>query len=392
MKNKTKKFGDRKKIKVAFIGRTYLTRTSRDKIIELSKFRDIDLTLFIPWKWKNILGSFIFQKNEEENYKIIPLNIFFKGHGGIYFYHLLFRELNNLRPDIIHLEEDPRTLVAFQTILIKKLFHPKSKIIILTQQNIYNEEIYPPFSFFRKFNLKNVDLILCGNKDGQKIIREEFNKSSVVLTQLGINLKRYKKINTTNLKKKLKLKGFVIGFVGRLVEEKGLSTLIEAVSKIRENFSILFVGEGNFRKDLVKQAENLKIKNKLFFTGAVKHHEVPYYLNCMDVLVLSSITTKRCKEQFGHVLIEAMACSVPVIGSNSGEIPNVIANAGLIFKEKNVEDLKNKLEMLIKNNKLRKELIKKGKERVLEYYTNKKIALKTYKLYKYLIKRNNKSD
>jgi glycosyltransferase involved in cell wall biosynthesis len=101
----------------------------------------------------------------------------------------------------------------------------------------------------------------------------------------------------------------------------------------------------------------------------------------MDCLVLPSRTTKKWKEQFGRVLIEAMACEVPVIGSDSGEIPNVIGESGLIFKEGDVDDLASKLKLLITNMDLRVELAGKGRQRVLKHFTQEKVAKETYKIY-----------
>jgi len=84
---------------------------------------------------------------------------------------------------------------------------------------------------------------------------------------------------------------------------------------------------------------------------------------------------------FGYVLIEAMACGVPVIGSTSGEIPNVIGDDGIIFQEGDVMDLEGKIILLMRNEHLRKELAGKGHQRILEKYTHKRIAEETYNFY-----------
>ncbi len=104
----------------------------------------------------------------------------------------------------------------------------------------------------------------------------------------------------------------------------------------------------------------------------------------MDVLVLPSLTPPYYKEQFGHILMEAMSCEVPVIGSTSGEIPNVIGDAGLVFEGGNAEQLADMLSLLIENEKYRNELAKKGRECVIKNYTWDKIAKETYKVYQEL--------
>ncbi|MGA0199206.1 MAG: glycosyltransferase, partial [Prochlorotrichaceae cyanobacterium] len=90
----------------------------------------------------------------------------------------------------------------------------------------------------------------------------------------------------------------------------------------------------------------------------------------------TTLTAKGWKEQFGHVLIEAMACQVPVLGSDSGEIPRVIGEAGLIFPEGNVTALQECLVQLMDSPDLCRTLGQKGYDRVLEQYTNHALAQK----------------
>jgi glycosyltransferase involved in cell wall biosynthesis len=109
---------------------------------------------------------------------------------------------------------------------------------------------------------------------------------------------------------------------------------------------------------------------------------MPAYLGQLDILVLPSRTSANWKEQFGRILVEAMACEVTVIGSDSGEIPNVIGEAGLIFAEDNVEELYNHLLTLLKDDILRRRLGRLGRERVLNHYTQEQIAAKTVDVYR----------
>lgn len=102
----------------------------------------------------------------------------------------------------------------------------------------------------------------------------------------------------------------------------------------------------------------------------------------MNVLVLPSITMRNWKEQFGRVLIAAMACKVSVIGSSSGEIPNTIRDTGLIFKECDVDDLADKLKLLIEHEELCNELGEKGYMRVVQKFSLQKVASQIYEVYK----------
>ncbi len=98
-------------------------------------------------------------------------------------------------------------------------------------------------------------------------------------------------------------------------------------------------------------------------------------------MVLPSLTRPNWKEQFGRVLCEAMACETPVIGSNSGEIPYVIDDAGLVFQEGNSQELAACVRRLLDDPQLYATLATKGRQRVLENYTQEQIAKQTYEVY-----------
>jgi glycosyltransferase involved in cell wall biosynthesis len=107
----------------------------------------------------------------------------------------------------------------------------------------------------------------------------------------------------------------------------------------------------------------------------------------MDVLALTSRTLPNWKEQFGRVLVEAMACGVPVIGSSSGEIPHVIGDAGLIVHEEDVDGLRNGLLQLMRDDALRLELGRRGRQRVLERFTQARVAAETVEIYRSMLDR-----
>jgi glycosyltransferase involved in cell wall biosynthesis len=173
----------------------------------------------------------------------------------------------------------------------------------------------------------------------------------------------------------------VIGYVGSLVEQKGINHLLEAARNL--HCKILIVGDGPEKDNLSKLSLYLQIDVQ--FEPAASHKQVADYMNQMDIFVLPSLTRPNWIEKFGRVLIEAMACGVPVVGSNSGEIPNVIGEAGLIFKEGDPDDLRDKLDLLLSDKDLRNNLGKLGRERTVENYAWKSIARQTIKLYEQLM-------
>ena len=112
---------------------------------------------------------------------------------------------------------------------------------------------------------------------------------------------------------------------------------------------------------------------------------MPAFYRNLDVFILPSRTMSNWKEQFGRVLVEAMACGVPVIGSDSGEIPHVIGDAGVIFPEGDVRALTQKLQQLLVQPVERRHLGAAGRQRVLQQFTMQQIAAQTVQLYEKLM-------
>ena len=120
------------------------------------------------------------------------------------------------------------------------------------------------------------------------------------------------------------------------------------------------------------------------FEDPIPSTQMHDYYNQLHTLILPSLTRPNWKEQFGRVLIEAMACGVPVVGSDSGEIPNVIGDAGLVFAEGDGRALRDRLSQLMADPALRGEMARRGRERVLAHYTQAQVAAKTYQVYREL--------
>jgi glycosyltransferase involved in cell wall biosynthesis len=152
------------------------------------------------------------------------------------------------------------------------------------------------------------------------------------------------------------------------------------------------LGRGELKETLLEEAKTLGFADRLIWVESVPHADVYRYINLMNTLVLPSETTYKFKtltsagwkEQFGHVLIEAMACQVPVIGSDSGEIPNVIADAGLVFPEGNVDELRDRLSQLMDDRSFAEEIGRQGYQRAIVHYTNHALAKELLAFYREL--------
>lgn len=153
----------------------------------------------------------------------------------------------------------------------------------------------------------------------------------------------------------------VIGYLGRFVPEKGLPLLQQVLDRTTLPWRLLLVGGGPYQSQLqswaIQQGDRVRIVN------GVTHDEVPAYLNAMDLLVAPSRTTSHWREQLGRMLLEAFACGVPVIGSDSGEIPHVIGGAGIVVGESDLLGWQNAIESLLESPDRRAELTRQGRHR-----------------------------
>lgn len=156
---------------------------------------------------------------------------------------------------------------------------------------------------------------------------------------------------------------FTVGYAGRLVESKGLLDLLAAVRTLAPPVELTLIGEGELRPRLDGQAipgSSVRVVNGL------THEEMAGGYAQLDVLVLPSHTTATWKEQFGRVIVEALWCGVPVVGSDSGEIPWLIelTGGGLTFPESDVAGLAERLNRLRESPALRRDLADRGRAAV----------------------------
>ncbi len=342
----------------------------------------IELSLIVPPSWGN-------QKLEIRNgngYTIYPVKAMFNGYNHFHFYLGLYEIIKKkIKPDIVHIDEEHYSLVTFQAMRLAKKLGARS--LFFTWQNIYKK--YPfPFSKIEKYNLENADFAIAGNKEAKEVLkRKGYEKEITVIPQVGVDPELFCKMEISGIREKLNIEKdrFVIGYIGRLVEEKGILDLIDAVSRLKDDFMLLLIGSGPLPRKIIHKVKKLGIEDRVKIIEHVPSLAIPRYMNSLSCLVLPSLTRSNWKEQFGRVLIEAMSCEVPVIGSSSGEIPNLIGDAGMIFQEGEVADLIEKLDLLMKDRDTREALAKKGRERVLKNYTQKKIAEETFSVYQKIL-------
>ncbi|RUS94996.1 glycosyl transferase family 1 [Dulcicalothrix desertica PCC 7102] len=388
-------------MKILVASHTYIVDLNCEKLRALSRLEeDTQVTVVVPKRWKpgGVQNKIIeTQYQDEGNFRIVPVSNFSQNHQGLLTFGTdLVPLLKSFRPDIIQVEQGAKSLAYAEMITLNKLLALKAKNVFFTWWNL-PYSLNKVASLLEKYNLDNTHGIISGNQDGASILRQRgYNGKIKVMPQLGIDENLFTPKLQPELSEKLNLKlgEFIIGFVGRFVPEKGIMTLLSALETIKhKEWKCLLLGRGELKDELLQKARAANLEDRIIIVESVPHHEVCNYINLMSTLVLPSETTYKFKtltsvgwkEQFGHVIIEAMACQTPVIGSDSGEIPHVIGNAGMIFPEGNVNSLANCLTALIEDPELAHNLGQLGYAKAMSQYTNTALAKQQLDFYKEIL-------
>jgi L-malate glycosyltransferase len=388
-------------MKILVASHTYIVDLNCEKLRALSQLEpDIEVTVVVPKRWKpgGVQNRIIeTEYRDEGTFRIVPVDNFSQNHQGLLTFGAnLISLLKQFRPQIIQVEQGSRGLAYTQMIALNKLLGLKAKNVFFTWWNLpYNLKL--PIALLEKYNLNHSHGIISGNQDGAEVLRERGYQGPIkVMPQLGVDESLFTPKAQPDLAAKLGIEkaDFVVGFVGRFVQEKGLLTLLQALINLKNKaWKLLLLGRGELQSELIKIAAENNIQERLILVESVPHDEVVNYINLMSTLVLPSETTYKFKtltsvgwkEQFGHVLIEAMACQVPVIGSDSGEIRYVIGDAGLVFPEGNAQALANCLVQLMDKPYFAHSLGEMGYQKAMIKYTNKALAKQQLEFYQELV-------
>lgn len=388
-------------LRILVVSHTYIVDLNCEKLKALAALEPgIEVTIVVPRRWQpgGVQNCVVETRCwQDGTLRVVPIANFSQNNQGLLCFGMeLIALLRQFRPHIIQVEQGIKSIAYAQLIALNRLLRLRAKNLLFTWWNLPYRLKFP-IAWLHAFNLSQTHGLIAGNQDGADVLRSYgYTGATCVMPQLGVDETLFRPQPQPELAKTLGIQPdeFVVGFVGRFVEEKGLLTLCNALSLITDRpWKWLLLGRGPLKSVIQAQADAAGMGDRLVWVESVPHAEVPRYINLMNTLVLPSetshqfktLTATGWKEQFGHVLIEAMACQVPVIGSDSGEIPHVIADAGLIFPEGHVASLQQALLWLMDQPELAKELGDRGYQRAMSEYTNRALAQRQLKFYRQLL-------
>ncbi|WP_426326159.1 glycosyltransferase [Microbacterium sp. E-13] len=246
-------------------------------------------------------------------------------HPALFLYdpRPLWRALGQ-RYDVIDVHEEPFSLATAEVLLLRWLRRNRAPFVLYTAQNLL-KRYPPPFRWLERHALRRASGVSACNPAAARIAQSKGFPGRARVIPLGVDLERYAsrpaKTETSD--------DVVAGFLGRLVPEKGVGTLLEAAA-LEPRLRVRIAGSGPSREHLEATIAARGLADRVELLGPVDPDDVPAFYRTLDVLAVPSIPRPGWTEQFGRVAVEAMASGIPVVSSDAGALPDVVGGAGLV--------------------------------------------------------------
>jgi glycosyltransferase involved in cell wall biosynthesis len=349
------------------IGHSYSVAVNRRLAHELAATGQWDVTAAAPARFHGDFGWHVTKAEPGERCTVVPVTAHFTRPVHVMLYGRPLGDLLNQKWDLVHCWEEPYIVSAAQ---IARRTPARVPLVFATFQNI-SKRYPPPFNWIERRVLGRADgLVAFGRTVLDVALTRGFPIGRTRIIPPGVDTDLFAPDDAarTEIRNSLGWSGDepVVGFLGRLVPEKGVMRLAAALDRVRAPWRALFIGagplEGDLRRWAITHGERVAIRTN------VQHHDVPSWLNSMDVLAAPSQSTPAWREQFGRMLIEAFACGIPVVASDSGEIPHVVGDNGIVVPEGDQTMWTETLERLLVDRALRRDLSVRGRRVALASY------------------------
>lgn len=382
------------KKKLLVCGYTYGVPQNRGKIRHLARHFDLKLVC-VRFEDQEVFGQAaesIHAGDPGEDFPMVRLSRFPRTKNETRFLlRGLSAEIERFQPDIILCESEPWSMLRWQCWLARKVHCPKAIFVEFSWENLPRSGIKGPIlrALYKAAALTG-DKFICGNNGAAHLLRAAGvpSENLMVTGQMGVEAEDYKPQTESERRGWKRLHGMpeevlTIGFCGRFVREKGIRDLVESMDELvtrHPGLCLALLGGGELASELEQLA---RTRPWLRLLPSVPHDKVPEVLVHFDILVLPSIARykggkKVWEEQFGHVLIEAMAAGVLTIGSDSGGIPEVLGDPEVTFRAGDVSSLTKTLEGFLVDPQRRLSKARQQQKQCLKLWLNSRLAV-TYR-------------
>jgi glycosyltransferase involved in cell wall biosynthesis len=361
-----------RRLRILTIGHSYCIALNRGLAREVARNPDFEVTAAAPSYFHGDLRPIILEPEPPGSpLRVVPLKTRLSRFVHVFSYDgtALRKLVRDGDFDVVHAWEEPYVFAGYQ--IARALKNSSARFCFRTAQS-YVKNYPPPFSYFERVVLARAQGWIAGASLVYKaMLARGFSEQNGRILNLAVDLDQFQPLTPDKraaVLRELGLEPPVVGFVGRLTQAKGLDVLMRAMEQVGGDrpWSLLLLGSGEYQEKVEAWAASKGWSSRVKVLLA-KHANVPPYLACMDMMVAPSQTVKNWREQFGRMIIEAFACGVPVIGSDSGEIPFVIGDAGLVVPEADATGWAQAIQQLLDNHEERDELARRGLARAPRY-------------------------
>jgi glycosyltransferase involved in cell wall biosynthesis len=377
---------ENEKLRVLRIAHSSLTPALRERERALVRnYPNVELEVVTTESWRE--AEIDVEVQADDMFPVRSARAHLSKHIQLFAYdpRPIIAALREHRPHLIDMNHEPYSVACAEVLTLCARYAPDSPVVMQTAQNILRR--YPaPFSWLEQRAFRRVSAAYVCSETVREVLRAKGFRKEAPIIPFGVDLSSFKS------RVEPRVVGRTIGFVGRMLPGKGLNVLAEALKQLRdEEWQLLVVGDGSERESFTRELSDSGLLERARFTGAVSYDLTPDYFQEIDVLVIPTQTTARIREQFGRVIVEAMASGVPVIGSTCGAIPEVISDAGLVFPEGDGTALANSIRRLLSDRELQERFSRMGRARVEQNYSWDLVARKTYELFQQVLAIKNDS-
>ncbi len=367
------------RLRVLRIAHASLTPALRQRERAFARlYPEVNLELITTTRWRE--AEVEVEAMDDDLFPVTKVRPRLSNHIQLFAYEPrpIIRVLRRFRPHIIDLNHEPYSIACAEVLTLCARYAPQAVIVLHACQNIY-KNYPPPFNWLERRAIKRVaGAAVCSETVREVLCAKGFNKP-VAIVPFGVDTQAFSPSGSANRNREATP---TIGFFGRMLRGKGLNILAPALAMLSsEEWNLLVVGDGPERRTFETALAESGLLARARFTGSISYEQVPKMYHEIGLLVMPTETTDRIREQFGRVLVEAMASGVPVIGSTCGAIPEVIGDAGLVFPERDATALAAAIKQLLTNVGLRERLVTLGLARVEENYSWNVVAEKTYEFF-----------
>jgi glycosyltransferase involved in cell wall biosynthesis len=327
----------------------------------LSELTGWHVDLVLPERWHNEYGDHVARRSRRFGGGLHTLPVVGSGRIPNHLYRgRIGRLLRKADPHVVYLHNEPYALATLQWACALRNRVPFG---FYAAQNLFKAYPAPSRSAERMVHRRASFALPVSDEVGE-VLRKRGYAGPLDVLPLSVDTAAFR------LRTRVSERARVVGFLGRLSPEKGVDTLLEACAQIRDlDYKCVVAGDGPARQELHRLAQRLRIEKRLEWKGYVNHARAAELYSDMDVVVVPSRTTSSWKEQFGRVVVEALAAGVPVVTSDSGELPRLVkrTGGGWTFPEGDADALARRLNEIVRRPDLRQRASRSGATYVREH-------------------------